>query len=188
MDQMGLQWHGQCKFFAGRLLAGFEESPCSIFCLQWETCEQALSRHKLWQATKSFLDLVYFCWHRGARDLCDQAFTQHICPIWSEASAFGKHPSVHVGCLSYGCRVDSSVYQSFHAGCSKFSLRIWPGLSLHSLVLTMSCQSQKLIFWESRFKQLADSQASACGKHLSVPKGYLSCSCTVDSCFAPIFL
>ena len=55
-----------------------------------------------------------------------QAFTQNICPISSEASACGKHPSsVHVGCLSYGCIVDSSVYQSFHARCCKFGLRIF---------------------------------------------------------------
>ena len=62
----------------------------------------------------------------GARDLCGQAFTQNIRPIWSEASACGKHPSsVHVGCLRYGCIVDSSVYQSFHARCCKFGLRIF---------------------------------------------------------------
>ena len=32
MDQMGLQWHGHCKLFAGRLLAGFKESPSGILC------------------------------------------------------------------------------------------------------------------------------------------------------------
>ena len=42
-------------------------------------------------------------------------------------------------------------------------------------------QSQKLIFCESRFVQLADGQALACEKHPSVPTGCLSCSCTVDS-------
>ena len=38
-----------------------------------------------------------------------------------------------------------------------FPQDIWPELSLHSLVLTSSRQFQKLIFWESRFIQLADS-------------------------------
>ena len=81
-----------------------------------------------------------------------------------EASACGKRSSVHVGPSSYGCRVDSSVHQSFHARFCKFSLRSaqncrisWvnhplqqlsacPQLSLHLLLWASSCQFQKLIF------------------------------------------
>ena len=77
----------------------------------------------------------------GARDLCGQAFTQNIHPIWSEASACGKHPSVHVGPWSYGCRVDSSVYQSFHARFCKFSLRSALNCRISESTIYIRCNS-----------------------------------------------
>ena len=102
----------------------------------------------------------------GARDLCGQAFTQNIHPIWSEASACGKHPSVHVGPWSYGCRVDSSVYQSFHARFCKFSLRSALNCrisesTIYIYAVTAVCMSS------------TESAPFALGKFLPISKAYL---------------
>ena len=121
-----------------------------------------------------------------------------------ESSACEKHPSVHVCCLSYGCRVNSSVYKSFHARFDRFSF--WLALNcritesslyrnscLH--ILNWACTfrfAQVLANFKSsslgdaRFVQLADSGASACRKDPSVHIGSSSCSCTVDNFLAPI--
>ena len=106
-----------------------------------------------------------------------------------EASACGKRSSVHVGPSSYGCRVDSSVHQSFHARFCKFSLRSAQNCRIsESTIHCNSCLHVlnwvcTLWFWhflanfksssfdDARFAQLADSRASACGKHPSVHIG-----------------
>ena len=94
-------------------------------------------------------------------------------------------PSVLKGCLSCSCTVDSCVapiisYLEFQPSASAEllpQLSKCPQLSLHLLLWARSRQFQKLIFWESRFVQLA----SACGKYPSEHLGCLSYGCKVNS-------
>ena len=146
---------------------------------QLSACPQLSLHLLLWASSRQFQKLIF--WESRFVQLAD-----------GKVSACRKQPSVHVGPSSYSCRVDSSVCQSFHARCCKFSLR--SALNCRISESTIHCNSClhvlnwvcTLWFWhflanfksssfdDARFAQLADSRAYACGKHPSVQIGYSS--------------